>query len=580
MPKFIAKKLIHAFVLALLLMISIIPKTNVKAKTNGTGVEVVDDASINIFTPVAANATDIDLTTANNGPYVEFTLTPDNRATFPYIGYGNSNYVFSKSGKALMGSTLLNVTNGQPKSYANYVVFPFDVWDKATGKLYKAGTSIAFGTTYNSSGEANEPTTFVIPAFIGKGLNSTDPPRAYGYAMYSMAVNTADLRLVKMFRLSENKRSLTADPLVLAYMKNKSNDIKADSTSTRVAYDTGSIKIQPAVVKMEIISDSVKDEGELYMGESFAFKVYTSGNLTSDAHDVKLIPHYKWVSDLNAPTSSGKDVTLHTYIQSGENVKLIRQGSAFDTLDLTTFFFNQLPNIRNISPLSIAFTNKYMESNYDVNWSYKVSDPEEYKALYKDSHGTECDLNSVYAVRYGLSELRLGDSSRVFNLDAEYRTSYENLSGYVDVNGDDMDDRIQSSQAVWYGTFNIPSDVVIIDKDMKQGYCTTCNHTRWSSDGKCPTHRTSLVRVQNMDESYDEEDLQGLLFNEYNEFVEKDGYLDLSFDIIITDDEGYETKYEDVKPVYMNNLSEQVETRLRYNIAQKVGNKYYIVYSH
>ena len=35
MPKFIEKKLILAFVLALLLMISVIPKTNVNAKANG-----------------------------------------------------------------------------------------------------------------------------------------------------------------------------------------------------------------------------------------------------------------------------------------------------------------------------------------------------------------------------------------------------------------------------------------------------------------------------------------------------------------------------------------------------------------
>ncbi len=493
------------------------------------------DKTVKILSPVASEARNYEVTL--DGLYNTITVYPDNTATgITAAGYGATNYVRSRSNQELMIKSTANVTNGVVSACTNYIMFPFDVWDASTGKMYKARTNIIFGTEYNSAGEAITPSTFIIPASTA----STTASSPYNYVTYAVALNAYSLNLPALFKQPFLQTLLDIQPGLKSKTGRKTNA----SADQYMAWDQATIGVTSSVTKLEILSDSVLTDGYLHFGEGFGFKLYTSGAFSDDNCEIILTPKYTFLTakDLR-DIPDGTEASVYYYKRIGENSTLVKAGSAEDLNDVQSYVLNQLPYQPSADEKTVT----------DVLLNSAPSDP--------------------VSEEHTLAGIRLTPTSRMFrDITAEYRTAYERLSNYVDSNVDGIDDNLQRSQAVWYGTYYLPADAACIEANMKQGYCSTCNSTRWSADGKCPTHGRNLSSVK----AVETDELQALMYYDRDDFLAKEGYVKISFDVTFTDSKGITNTVRDITITDKNGLP----ITLKYKLGTRAGDKYHIVYSH
>ena len=500
--------------------------------------DVTTDQVIKIFSPVASVASNhvINLSALYN----TLTIYPNNKATgISAPGYGNITYVKSKSGGDLMVKSSANVTNDAGTACTNYIVFPFDVWDAATGKVYKAYTPIVFGTTYRANGEANTPTTFVIPASI-KPASASSP---YNFATYAVALNAYGLDMPMLYKpfVASGSKSLTFASAQLAAKAGRKTNT---STGQYLAYDMGTIVPKDVISKIEIVSDSITDDGYLYFGEGYGFKIYTSGAFHTSASEVTIRPKYTFVSAKTMETiPNGTEVDIYYYSRTGNENTIIKAGTASDTRQ--SYTVESLPA---------------QASGYERNTTNN---------LIADTYTNQT------AETYNLATITLNRYARILrDVRSEYRTAYEVSSTYIDNNADGMDDNLQLSQTEWLGGFYLPADAICIPKGTKQGYCNTCAKTRWSITGKCPVHNTSLNSVKDIDVA----SIQSFLYYGQDDFAASEGYVKVSFEVTAVNSIGITTSLNSNTVSFVDQTGNPIE--VLYKIGAKVGDKYHIVYSH
>ena len=481
-------------------------------EVDDAGERCVDGDFLRIFTPIATNLEKIIIGLKTEGVITSFSVNSNFESqSFTYTGYWGS---FKESAsKKLLLYKYADGTIG----YAIY--FPFNVWCYAldengerTFKYYKAGSPIRWN-------ESEDAKTFYVANSLNEQMSNTSKT---AISMVT-AVNAT---------YNRNPLELLNGKWIWSCVKRLKNNTISDNNTQYVAYDEAQITAN-SVVDAKLVLDSTTtqlktgDIGYYLLGDELRYYIDTAGAFYDDNCSIEITPHYSLL------TEDLEIVTDPVNFYTGLNYSL------------SEGYTKHVVNFKNHS----ENTNKHSIISYSLlqHLNDVVSDKE-------ISLSKELLKTSDFTQEYTYDKIVLNSASRFvrdlaslswYRQDSWFFEDYGAVS--VDKNNDYIDDMVQKANVRWCGAFTLPQNITVIKDNLYSGFCSECNKAcfKYNQTATCSNCGAKLIQLKKF--LLDDGENENYLYDgQILPFTEKSGYVELTFDILVTDSLGIVTEIENI----------------------------------
>ncbi len=508
--------------------------------------KIDDNINIKILTPTAVKVSNMSYTLNLNDILTEIAITPNltNSNGFNYPGYGNRSYAYSASNRLM----LYTYSDG---SIGYAVGFPFDVWDKTTKTYYPAGSVIRWSDLSSRS--------FLMGSTASQEMKDI---KVNTIRAVTTALNIKDIYnqfttlTFKPFTLASQTWNWSGKMTVLqAKPGSKHND---QAITRYMAYDDGPVTINPAVSDTLIVGGDPVDanrSGAIWMGEDVDFYFDTTGAFAGDDCYVEITPSYK-VLDINGNVI---DAGLYTNIEYS-----LFTGFLQHSVDLTEHSAKDDPTNHGHRPIT-----------YSAITSLDAKPTAAERTLTSELFGK----TAFNATRW-YDKIILNSESKFIRESAPIFSKYPFLEDAVktDNNHDNYDDGLQKTLVRWYGAISIPSDTIIVRKDLRYAQCPDCNRCcfNYPTNGNtfhcnsCKKDFTATAQVFTITPATED-----AIFSAWiDPYLITEGYVEISLSAKVVDCAGNVTTIDKLKLKDRNGNN----FVLRYKLGTSAANKWVIEY--
>ena len=401
----------------------------------------------------------------------------------------------------------------------NLVQFPFGVYldvDKNTrGSIYNTIDDVYYPANTLISLGLDEH-VFYVPITMENG--------DYTVKFYSVAINDQDNDIIgKNANINLNEYVVMNEVVVTVTDSNiydPSDDNEIDSVKDFIGNFNISITDTNNIDANKLLSNSVQAL-TLPQGYYFNFRLDTFGKYFDSNCSIKITPKYTWVSsDMSERIET--DIYYNGTINN-ESVGYIKFGNDLDLQNIHSF--------KNTDK-RLGIPKSLLENTRALDSSFKFD--------------TNVDL-------FSYTNMRMSTPLRVFELldNSMIATEYCGIcyklnSGCSHMSNKAVDtiEDLDKVYSKWYGTFELPNEIFVIPTNTMEGYCNKCNSIRYCTEtnpicSHCSTKLSSLL-------PFDFETYRN--YNSFDantsEIFRHDGFVYITFDIEIIDNDGNSIKYD------------------------------------